>query len=83
MKLHTQPEGADYAMGWGVGTRPWAGGTVLTHTGSNTMFFAVIWIAPAKDEAFVAATNCPPDIAAGACDEAIALLIQRSEKKPR
>lgn len=81
VKLHTPPEGADYAMGWGVTSRPWAGGKVLTHNGSNTMFFAVMWVAPAKDMAFVAATNCPGDEAAKACDEAAALLIQRAERK--
>lgn len=80
IKLHTPPEGGDYAMGWGVASRAWAGGEALTHAGSNTMFFAVIWIAPAKDAAFVAATNCPGEAAAKACDEAVSLLIARAEK---
>ncbi len=75
VKLHTPPAGGDYAMGWGVASRGWAGGTALTHAGSNTMFFAVIWIAPARDMAFVVATNCPGDEAAKACDEAVSLLV--------
>jgi CubicO group peptidase (beta-lactamase class C family) len=68
-------------MGWRVLPRSWAGGNALTHNGSNTMFFAVMWVAPAKDIAFVAATNCAGDEAAKACDEAVALLLQRTEKK--
>jgi CubicO group peptidase (beta-lactamase class C family) len=56
-KLHTALEGQDYAMGWTAAKRPWGGGTVLTHNGSNTMFFTVIWIAPEKDFAVVVSTN--------------------------
>src|SRR5262249_53703034 len=48
-KLHECPEGQSYAMGWGRMPRPWAGGDVLTHSGSNTMWYCVVWIAPAKD----------------------------------
>lgn len=80
VKLHTPAADGDYAMGWGVVERGWAGGKALTHTGSNTMFFAVIWIAPARDAAFVAATNCPGEEAAKACDEAVSLLISRFSK---
>ncbi len=76
-KLHTPAGGGDYAMGWGVTSRPWAGGTALTHTGSNTMFLAVIWLAPEKDMAFVAATNVAGAAAAKACDDAVATLVRR------
>jgi CubicO group peptidase (beta-lactamase class C family) len=80
VKLHTPPAGGDYAMGWIATPRGWAGGTALTHAGSNTMFFAVIWIAPAKDAAFVAATNCAGEDATKACDEAVSLLVSRGLK---
>jgi CubicO group peptidase (beta-lactamase class C family) len=80
IKLHTAPEGGEYAMGWVVAERPWAGGKALWHNGSNTMFYAVMWLAPAKDAAFVAATNCAGDEAAAACDEAVSLLIARGLK---
>lgn len=56
-KLQTPSFGGDYALGWIVTTRPWAGGTVLTHTGSNTMNTATVWIAPKKNRIFVAVTN--------------------------
>ena len=76
-KLHT-PIGGDpgYSLGWAVADRPW-GGKVLTHAGSNTMFYAVIWISPEKDAAFVAATNAAGEAATKACDEAIAAMIAR------
>ncbi|MGB8169353.1 MAG: serine hydrolase domain-containing protein [Chthoniobacteraceae bacterium] len=80
VKLHTAAAGGDYAMGWKVLPRGWAGGNALTHNGSNTMFFSVIWIAPAKDIAFVAATNCAGEEAAKGCDEAVALLLSRLPK---
>ncbi|MFT3683913.1 MAG: serine hydrolase domain-containing protein [Phycisphaerales bacterium] len=55
----------DYAAGWIVTKRPaWAkgdqpndSGRCLTHTGSNTMWTAAIWIAPEIDRAFLAVVN--------------------------
>ncbi len=63
-----------YAMGWGVASRPWADGRVLTHSGSNTMWFCVVWIAPKKDFAVLVATNAGLD-AAGAADQAVGAII--------
>lgn len=79
-RLHTPPEGAtgpgsDYAMGWGRTMRPWGGGHVLTHNGSNTMWFAVTWLAPEKDFAVLVTCNQGGDVAAKACDEAAGALI--------
>jgi CubicO group peptidase (beta-lactamase class C family) len=76
-KLHTPPSGGEYAFGWIVAPRQWAGGNALTHNGSNTMNYAVMWIAPAKEAAFVAATNCSGAAAEKACDEAVAAMIGR------
>ena len=45
-RLHTPAQGEEYACGWLVVPRDWASGIALTHTGSNTMWFAVIWLAP-------------------------------------
>jgi D-alanyl-D-alanine carboxypeptidase len=59
--LLTPPEDAApserYAGGWAFLDRPWAGGTALSHSGSNTMWMATAWLAPAKNLAFVATTN--------------------------
>ncbi len=75
-RLHT-PLAADseYALGWIATERPWGGGLVLTHAGSNTMFYAVIWIAPNKDFAAVVCTNAGGPIAERATDTAAATLI--------
>ena len=65
-----------YAMGWVVAARNWGGGDVLTHAGSNTMNYAVVWMAPKRDFAVLVATNQGPKPAAKACDEAAATLIR-------
>lgn len=75
-RLHA-PLAADseYALGWVATERPWGGGTVLTHAGSNTMFYAVIWIAPNKDFAVVVCTNAGGPVAEKATDTTAATLI--------
>ncbi len=74
-KIHTPPEEQEYAMGWAVCKRRWAGGRALMHNGENTMFYAVMWLGPGENTCFVAACNCDGPAASEACDEAIAMLI--------
>ncbi len=76
-KLHTPFGGGDYALGWGVHQREWGGGTVLSHAGSNTMNFAVVWMAPKKIFAVLVVTNMGGKTAEQACDEAAWQCIQR------
>jgi len=76
-RLHRPTSGGTYALGWDVLKRHWAGGKVLTHSGSNTAWFATTWIVPGKSTAFVVATNAADGSAAEACDDAVALLIKR------
>ncbi len=64
-------------MGWGVGEFPEAGGKVLIHEGSNTMWLAVIWVAPARNTAFVVATNFAGTEAEQGCNEVISTLIKK------
>ena len=78
-KLHRASHGEEYALGWGVEARGWAGGDALMHAGSNTMFQVVIWIAPAKDAVFVAATTAAGKAAERGTDEAIAALLKLLE----
>lgn len=73
--LHTPPKGGDYAGGWIVTERPWAGGRALTHGGSNTSWYATVWIAPARDFAILVATNQGGGSAAKACDQTVGKLI--------
>ncbi len=78
-RLHAPPamaDGADYAAGWIVTTRPWTKGPVLTHAGSNTMWYAVAWLAPESGFAVLVAANQGGDAAAKACDEAAAAVIR-------
>lgn len=76
-KLHTPPEGQEYAMGWSVTKRRWAGGTALMHSGDNTMFYAVMWLGPRENTCFVAACNADCWEASDACDSAVRMLINK------
>jgi len=76
-KLHTPPPGEEYALGWVVAERDWGGGKVLTHTGTNNQNFAVVWMAPERNFAVLAAANVGGDDAAEACDEAASVLIEQ------
>jgi CubicO group peptidase (beta-lactamase class C family) len=76
-KLHTPPEGGDYAGGWVVLKRGWAGGNALMHNGSNTMWYLVMWLAPEKNFAVIAATNIAGAGADKACDEVTSAMITK------
>jgi CubicO group peptidase (beta-lactamase class C family) len=76
-RLHTPPSGGDYACGWVVVKRAWAGGNALMHNGSNTMWYVVMWLAPEKDFSVVVATNIAGSGAEKGCDEAAAAMIQQ------
>ncbi len=75
-RMHEPPAGGTYAMGWGVAERPWGKGRVFTHAGSNTFWFAVIWVAPGIDAVFVAACNWAGPEGTRACDRAISTMIR-------
>ncbi|NQT88659.1 beta-lactamase family protein [bacterium] len=75
--LHTPQDGGEYALGWIVCERAWGGGAVLTHAGSNTMNYAVAWVAPKRDFAVLVATNLGNGPAPKATDQAAWALIQQ------
>ena len=68
-------QGDNYALGWGVYTRTWANGQVYTHTGTNTMNAAVVWIAPELDEAYLAVSNSATEETWTVLDELIVFWI--------
>ena len=68
-QLTTPRPHQDYAGGWIITQRQWAGGLALTHAGSNTTWFCNVWIAPHKDFAVLIATNYGGARAAKAADE--------------
>jgi CubicO group peptidase (beta-lactamase class C family) len=81
-KLHTSAPGEPkFAMGWIVADgQPWAGGPALTHSGSNTMWLAVAWLAPAKDFAVLVVCNQANH---KACNDAVLALIAEHFKNER
>lgn len=79
-RLHTALAGQDYALGWVTAERAWGQGPVLTHSGSNTMWYCTVWLAPRIDSAFLVATNTGEPSAAAACDAAVAALIRSRTK---
>lgn len=75
--LHRDAFRQEYALGWGLAQRSWAGGLALTHGGTNTLWWAVIWLAPARNAAFLAAVNCGAESGFRACDSAVGAMIRR------
>lgn len=76
-KLHTPPAGQEYACGWLNLDRGWAGGKALMHNGSNTMWYLVMWLAPEKNFAVIAATNIAGTSAEQGCDDAASAMIRK------
>jgi D-alanyl-D-alanine carboxypeptidase len=72
----------EYAAGWIVVERPWAGGKALTHAGSNTLWYARVWIAPGIDRAFLTVANAGSEAAAQATDAAIGYLLEHPAAAP-
>lgn len=80
-RLHRGVPGG-YALGWQVGkgtlqTR----GVVLTHKGSNNLWYAVAWMLPGRGEAYVAVTNAASDRARAGADRAL-WLVAPEELRP-
>ena len=48
-KLHTPGAGQIYAMGWARKEDAWTGGPALWHNGSNTLFYAILWVSPGRN----------------------------------
>lgn len=65
-----------YALGWYQVPRPWANGNALMHNGTNTMNFAVIWLAPHRNLGIAVVTNEGKRNADKATDEICAWLVK-------
>ena len=70
------PSAGDYAAGWSITDRPWAGGRTLVHSGDNTTNHCVAWLAPKKGFAVLAAANVSDDAVAQVCDDLASGLIR-------
>jgi len=76
-QLKEPPFGGNYALGWDLLERPWAGGQVLQHSGHNGMNYCVGWVAPLKNFAVLAATNRGGDGAPEGLDRVCAQMIRK------
>ena len=67
-----------YAGGWGImEDLPWAKGVVLTHNGSNGIWYATVTVAPGLDRAYFVVTNSRDFSSTGdMCSEMITRLIK-------
>jgi CubicO group peptidase (beta-lactamase class C family) len=81
--LHTPAPGENYMAGWLVMTYPWAKGPrqddtgrTFAHSGSNTMWYCTVRVAPEIDFAVLVMCNQGGDAAARACDDAAAVSIK-------
>lgn len=82
--LHTPAHDESYAGGWIVSEREWAGGRILTHNGSNTFWFCVVFLAPEQKRGVLSASNYGLG-AAQACDEALQWMLRKhsADAEPR
>lgn len=81
--LLTSAPGGDYAGGWVLTQRQWAGGLTLVHAGSNSMWYCVAWVAPKRHFAVLVATNVAGEAGVmQSCDDAATALIRWHETHP-
>jgi CubicO group peptidase (beta-lactamase class C family) len=76
-KLYTAQSDSGYAMGWINRDEPRAGGRVVWHDGSNSMFYALMVLAPELDKAVVVVTNAGDARAEEALTDVVEGLLQR------
>lgn len=76
-KLHhpISDHAASYAMGWFV--TEYRGGKALSHSGTNTLWYATVWVIPSLNLAILVTCNQGGDAAAAAVNEAIQTLLQQ------
>lgn len=82
-EIQTPHFGGDYALGWIVTQRDWAGGKALTHAGDNTMNCADVWIAPKKDFAILVCVNQSGDKAFKAADAAVGAMMKLIQNRTK
>ena len=80
-RLHGKDNQNDeWGFGWVKVDRPWAGGIALTHVGTNTMNYAVVWLAPERKLGLAVVTNQGGDKAFKALDTVVSKLISEHAK---
>jgi len=56
-KLIEQVDSHFYAGGWGVAEQGWANGKIITHSGSNGIWYTNVLVVPKLNRAFIVSTN--------------------------
>lgn len=74
--LHRDLSQNEYGGGWGLGERTWAKGPILTHTGSNTTWTAMVFLAPSIRQGILAVTNAASPKAAEGCDQILQWILR-------
>lgn len=83
-RLHRSPyTKPDCGLGWVRETRDWAGGdgTLLWHNGSNTMWYCLVRLAPARGFATLVTTNAYGPGPRAAVDKASDLVLAEFERR--
>ncbi|KAJ8599516.1 hypothetical protein CTAYLR_009446 [Chrysophaeum taylorii] len=75
--LHEPPVRPPRALGWIKACRPHMGGRVSQHSGTNTFFYANVWILPNRDRALLAVCNQGGPGGKRATDDVVAALISK------
>lgn len=77
--LHKDWFNQNYALGWGLAARSWGNGPALWHNGSNSLWYALIWVAPRCNVAILTATNCVGANQEGskACDACVNAIVRK------
>ncbi len=71
-ELHKPTKVSSYAMGWIV-----TADNSLTHAGSNTMFYSLIWLVPGKNIGVVALCNYGDEEGYKKCDKAVIEMLKK------
>ena len=70
------PHSGEYAAEWILRQRDWAAGEALRHSGSNTLWYATVWIAPEFNCAYLAVAKSADKETARMLDAIIGELIR-------
>jgi len=69
------PNVNSYGAGWFAVYRSWAPGVILNHSGSNTMWYCIVWLSKETGKAYVAAVNSAAPNTGRQLDSVIGFLI--------
>ena len=78
-RIQTQAPRTASGLGWLLAVRVWADGIALHQEGSNQLWYANAWLAPARDFGLLAVTNGGQDRGYRATEATVSALIERFE----